>query len=84
MANKKQQPQTQSDDLSDIGKSASFEMKPFLAVMLITVAMCILLWNSFRAERAQTQNPATPQVQQIQSAEPQRPIRRSVERSMRR
>jgi len=46
------------EDLSDLGRGASFEMKPFLAVMVVTVACAMMLWNSFNVERAVSQQSA--------------------------
>lgn len=59
------------DDLSDLGGGASFEMKPFLAVILVTIACAMMLWNGFQGERtALTQQEAEPEVSEVVTEAP--------------
>jgi|GEM_PF-3904402 len=67
-------------DLSDIGGS-SFQMGPFLAVLLLVLAIAMMLWNSFKAEQVTQRQATQPAVQEQTAPAPQQgsaqPLRRS-------
>lgn len=70
-AQKKSKSAKPNDDLSDIGAAASFEMKPFLAVMIIVIAFCLLLWVSFQGERNPVDAPQSAVIEVQQPAGPE-------------